>query len=115
MMLRRFAALGAIALSVGVPAAASAMPASPVLLAMASYAGEKAGEDSVAKVSLKKAHWKAHAAAHAKGDCKNCPDCADCADCADCKDCDEAKKTVASAEERAGICDPAKHVAKKRA
>ena len=56
MMLRRFAALGALALSVGMPAAASAMPASPVLLAMASYAGEKAGEDSVAKVSLKKAH-----------------------------------------------------------
>ena len=109
MMLRRFAALGAIALAVGMPAAASAMPASPVLLAMASYVGEKAGEDSVAKVSLKKAHWKAHSAAHAKGDCKDCPDCADCADC------DEAKKTVASAEERAGICDPVKHVVKKRA
>lgn len=115
MMLRRFAALGALALAVGMPAAASAMPASPVLLAMASYAGEKAGEDAVAKVSLKKAHWKAHAAAHAKGDCKDCPDCADCADCADCKDCDEGKKSVASADDRAGICDPAKHVAKKRA
>ncbi|RUN74756.1 hypothetical protein EJC47_19895 [Sphingomonas sp. TF3] len=114
MMLLRFAAWGAIALAVGMPAVASATPASPVLLAMASFAGEKAGEDAAAKVSLKKAHWKEHAGAHAKGDCKDCPECADCADCADCKDCDEAKK-VAEAEERAGICDPAKHAAKKRA
>jgi len=111
MMLRRFAALGAIALAVSMPAVASAKPASPVLLPMASFAGEKAGEDAAAKVSLKKAHWKEHAGAHAKGDCK---DCSECADCADCKDCDEAKK-VAEAEERAGICDPAKQAAKKRA
>lgn len=109
MMLRRFAALGALALAIGMPAVADAMPASPVLLAMASYAGDKAGEDAAAKVSLKTAHWKAHAAAYAKGDCK------DCADCADCKGCDEANMSTTAAEDRAGICDPATHAAKKRA
>ena len=106
MMLRRFAALGAIAVSV--PAVASAMPASPVLLAMASFAGEKGGPDAADRAVLKKAHYSAHAAAHAKGDCKDCPDCADCADC------DKAKATITAAEEKAGICDPTKHGAAKK-
>ncbi|MGR6331358.1 hypothetical protein ACU5AX_20035 [Sphingomonas sp. XXL09] len=108
MMLRRFAALGAVALAIGMPAVASAAPASPVLLAMASFAGETGGPDAANQASLKKAHYKAHAAAHAKGDCKDCPDCADCADC------DKAKPVVTAAEKAAGICDPTKHgIAKK--
>ena len=104
MMLRRFAALGAIALSVGVPAAASAMPASPVLLAMASFAGSHAGTDAAREVEAKKARYRAHALHNGK--------CKDCADCPDCKDCDEAAKKVAADEERAGICDPAAHAKK---
>ena len=108
MKLHRLAALGAVALSIGMPAVASAAPASPVLLAMVSFAGEKGGPDAADRAVLKKAHYSAHAAAHAKGDCKDCPDCADCADC------DKAKATITAAEEKAGICDPTKHGAAKK-
>lgn len=103
MKLHRLAALGAVALSIGMPAVASADPASPVLLAMVSFAGEKGGPDAADRAVLTKAHYRAHAAAHAKGDCKDCPDCADCADC------DKAKPTITAAEDKAGICDPTKH------
>lgn len=104
MKLHRLAALGAVALSIGMPAVASAAPASPVLLAMVSFAGEKGGPDAADRAVLKKAHYSAHA----KGDCKDCPDCADCADC------DKAKATITAAEEKAGICDPTKHGAAKK-
>ena len=108
MKLRYFTAIGAAALAIGMPAAASAASRTAVLLAMTSFAGEKAGADAVAKGELKKAQYKAHAKAHTKGDCKDCPDCPDCADCAD------AKPVVTAAEEAAGICDPLKHgIAKK--
>ncbi|MFS0774319.1 hypothetical protein [Sphingomonas sp. 1P08PE] len=103
MKLHRLAALGAVALSIGMPAVASAAPGSPVLLAMASFAGEKGGPDAADRAVLKKARYSARAAAHAKGDCNDCPDCADCADC------DKAKATITAAEEKAGICDPTKH------
>lgn len=83
------------------PAVASAAPASPVLLAMASFAGENAGNDVAHRVAEKTAHYRAHG--QHKGHCK------DCADCADCADCDDAAKKVSANEERAGICDPASH------
>lgn len=114
MKLHRLAALGAVALSIGMPAVVSAAPTSPVLLAMASFAGEKGGPDAADRAVLKKAHYSAHAAAHAKGDCKDCKDCKDCSDCADCADCDKAKATITAAEEKAGICDPTKHGAAKK-
>lgn len=103
MKLHRLAALGAAALTIGTPAVASAAPGSPVLLAMASFAGEKGGPDAADRAVLKKAQYSAHAGAHEKGDCKDCPKCADCANC------DKDKPTITAAEEKAGICDPNKH------
>lgn len=108
MKLHRLAALGAVALSIGMPAVASAAPASPVLLAMASFAAEEGGPNAADRAVLKKAQYSAHAAAHAKGDCKDCPNCADCADC------DKAKPTITAAEEKVGICDPTKHAVAKK-
>lgn len=106
MKLRYFTAMGAAALAIGMPAAASAAPAGPVLLAMATFATETGGTDANEKASLKKAHYMSHAKAHADGDCN---------DCADCPDCDKAKPVVTAAEEAAGICDPTKHGAAKKA
>ena len=83
------------------PAAASAAPASPVLLAMASFAGETAGADAAHRAAEKTAHYRAHA--HHKGKCK------DCADCRECDDCDKVAKATPTNEERAGICDPTTH------
>jgi len=112
MKLRYFTAMGAAALAIGMPAAASAAPAGPVLLAMATFATETGGTDAHEKASLKKAHYMSHAKAHADGDCN---DCADCPDCADCADCDKAKSVVTAAEEAAGICNPTEHGAAKKA
>ena len=101
MKTRHIASIVLASLAFATPAVASAAPASPVLLAMASFAGESAGNDADRRAAEKTAHYRAHA--NHKGNCK------DCADCADCADCDEAAKKVSANEERAGICDPTKH------
>ena len=101
MKTRHITSIVLAGLAFATPAVASAAPASPVLLAMASFAGENGGTDVQRRVAEKTAHYRAHA--NHKGNCKDCPDCADCADC------DDAAKTVSANEERAGICDPTKH------
>ena len=99
-------AIGLMAASLAVPAAAHAAQPAAVQLAMNDYALAHAGPDAQSVVASKKAAAAAHAAKHAKGDCGDCPDCPDCPDCAEC---DEAKTARKIAEEKAGICDPSKH------
>lgn len=112
-MMKRYllaSALGLMAASVAVPAAAHAAEPGPVLLAMNEYASSTAGTDVAARVAKKKAAYHAHAGKHhVKCDLKDCGDCPDCPDCPDCADCDEAKVARKVAEEKAGICDPTKH------
>lgn len=98
---RHIASIILAGLAFAMPAAANAAPAGPVLLAMASFAGENAGADVQRRVAEKTAHYREHA--NHKGNCK------DCADCADCADCDGAAKKVSANAERAGICDPTTH------
>lgn len=112
-MMKRYllaSALGLMAASVAVPAAAQTAETGPVLLAMNEYASSTAGTDVAARVAKKKAAYHGHAGKHrTKCDLKDCGDCPDCPDCPDCADCDEAKVARKVAEEKAGICDPTKH------
>ncbi|WP_086740372.1 hypothetical protein [Erythrobacter colymbi] len=78
--------LPAVAVAIGVPAAAQAAPATDVAASMASYARDTAGVDAPARAAEKQARYAARKEADEPTECD---DCANCAPCEACKECDE--------------------------